>query len=146
MRNNKWTRFSLFFFDLCWQFVILTLIVLASAAKQKEQRVQEHFSEFENEDGIKLITDEDKRAPTKFEGDAMTAKIHSIKNSNHGRGKFNYKWVPAILLSPLFCHSSFPLSIPILSSSFSWRVWLLNQRSAINLSWICDTPIKGHQF
>lgn len=71
--------------------MILTLIVLASAAKQKEQRVQEHFSEFENEDGIKLITDEDKRAPTKFEGDAMTAKIHSIKNSNHGRGKFNYK-------------------------------------------------------
>lgn len=83
-----------------WQFVVLTLIALTSAAKQKEQRVQEYFSEFQNDEDIKLITDEDERPPTTFEGSAMTAKINSLKNSNQGRGKFNYKWV--------FISSSFP--------------------------------------
>lgn len=72
--------------------MIVALVVLAAAVngKEKHQRVEEHFAQFQNDEDIKLITDDDDRPPTKFEGDVQKAQISNIKNTN-AHDKFKYK-------------------------------------------------------
>lgn len=74
--------------------MIVALIALTSAVygREKQQRVHDHFAEFENDEDIKLITDEDDRPPTTFVGDVQKAKIGKNSNTNTN-DKFKYKWV-----------------------------------------------------
>lgn len=81
------------FWSFLFKIILLGYVIAISAAARHSKPTKDPFSDFAGEPDLNLITDDDDKPPTQFVGDVMHAKITALKNSNHGKGKFNFKLV-----------------------------------------------------
>lgn len=130
---NRFIYFFSFLFLLVnlnqFKFVILCLIAVCVSARQRKTTI-DPFADFAGEPDLNLITEDDDRPPIIYTGDNMKAQITNQKNSNHGMGKFNYKWVLLCSIQNIFVvcrtHSLCDLLYLLCESIISFSLFTLN--------------------